>query len=165
MLSFRQSGHFTADQLLQDARKSGRHPYPGPRFTAASPFLLTVGRCVRSMSARTISFMPSTNRVPLSKPRLFARIVTSIFDVDAPFMEWYGRTVSEKLGLEVSDQRLQVQASCPAFAEARCLLQSSLTSPPSWSVWPPPPPSPASLSAVLLIRLNFRPSNRRKLSA
>ena len=40
-----------------------------------------------------------------------------IFDVDAPFMEWYGRTVSEKLGLEVNDQRLQVQASCPAYAE------------------------------------------------
>ena len=39
-----------------------------------------------------------------------------IFDVDAPFMEWYGRTVSEKLGLEVNDQRLQVQASCPTFA-------------------------------------------------
>ena len=38
-----------------------------------------------------------------------------IHDVDAPFMEWYGKTVSEKLGLEVKDQRLQVQAECPEF--------------------------------------------------
>ena len=38
-----------------------------------------------------------------------------IHDVDAPFMEWYGKTVSEKLGLEVKDQRLQVHAECPEF--------------------------------------------------
>jgi len=30
-------------------------------------------------------------------------------------MEWYGKTVSEKLGLEVKDQRLQVHAECPEF--------------------------------------------------
>jgi Fur family ferric uptake transcriptional regulator len=38
-----------------------------------------------------------------------------IFDIDAPFMEWYGKTVSEKLGLDVKDQRLQVHAECPEF--------------------------------------------------
>ena len=38
-----------------------------------------------------------------------------IFDIDAPFMEWYGKNVSEKLGLDVKDQRLQVHAECPQF--------------------------------------------------
>ena len=31
-----------------------------------------------------------------------------IFEIDAPFMEWYGQTVASKLGLEVVDQRLQM---------------------------------------------------------
>ena len=35
-----------------------------------------------------------------------------IFEIDAPFMEWYGKTVADKLGLEVVTQRLQVTARC-----------------------------------------------------
>ena len=35
-----------------------------------------------------------------------------IFEIDAPFMEWYGKTVAEKLLLSVEDQRLQVSARC-----------------------------------------------------
>ena len=36
-----------------------------------------------------------------------------IFDIDAPFMEWYGKNVSEKLGLDVKDQRLQYMPNAP----------------------------------------------------
>ena len=32
-------------------------------------------------------------------------------------MEWYGKTVSEKLGLDVKDQRLQVHAECPEYKD------------------------------------------------
>ena len=35
-----------------------------------------------------------------------------IFEIDAPFMEWYGKTVADKLALNVQSQRLQVTASC-----------------------------------------------------
>ena len=35
-----------------------------------------------------------------------------IFEIDAPFMEWYGKTVAEKMGLEVEGQKLQVTAKC-----------------------------------------------------
>ena len=48
-----------------------------------------------------------------------------IHDVDAPFMEWYGKTVSEKLGLEVKDQRLQVHAKCPEFRKQGNCKQSN----------------------------------------
>ena len=41
-----------------------------------------------------------------------------IFDVDAPFMEWYGKNVSEKLGLHAKDQRLQVHAKCPNYGKS-----------------------------------------------
>ncbi len=35
-----------------------------------------------------------------------------IFEVSAPFMEWYGNSVSSKLGLRPVTQRLQVSARC-----------------------------------------------------
>ncbi len=35
-----------------------------------------------------------------------------IFEIGAPFMEWYGSTVSSKLGLTPVTQRLQVSARC-----------------------------------------------------
>jgi len=35
-----------------------------------------------------------------------------IFEISAPFMEWYGSTVSSKLGLSPISQRLQVSARC-----------------------------------------------------
>jgi len=44
-----------------------------------------------------------------------------IFEISAPFMEWYGSTVSLKLGLKPISQRLQVSAQCIAYAQAgRC---------------------------------------------
>lgn len=36
-----------------------------------------------------------------------------IFEMDAPFMEWYGNSIAEKLNLEAQSQRLQVTARCP----------------------------------------------------
>lgn len=44
-----------------------------------------------------------------------------IFEISAPFMEWYGSTVSLKLGLKPISQRLQVSAQCTAFRQnGRC---------------------------------------------
>ena len=40
-----------------------------------------------------------------------------IFEISAPFMEWYGSTVSSKLGLTPVSQRLQVSAHCNAFRQ------------------------------------------------
>lgn len=35
-----------------------------------------------------------------------------IFELDAPFMEWYGKTVSEKLHMTPQSQRLQINSTC-----------------------------------------------------
>ncbi|MFI5336691.1 MAG: Fur family transcriptional regulator [Opitutales bacterium] len=44
-----------------------------------------------------------------------------IFEISAPFMEWYGSTVSSKLGLRPVSQRLQVRAQCIALSQqGRC---------------------------------------------
>jgi Fe2+ or Zn2+ uptake regulation protein len=43
-----------------------------------------------------------------------------IFEIDAPFMEWYGKTVADKLGLKVESQRLQVSARCGCDPKSAC---------------------------------------------
>jgi len=40
-----------------------------------------------------------------------------IFEISAPFMAWYGSTVSSKLGLTPVSQRLQVSAQCDRFRQ------------------------------------------------
>jgi Fur family ferric uptake transcriptional regulator len=41
-----------------------------------------------------------------------------IFEISAPFMSWYGSTVSSKLGLTPVSQRLQVSATCDTLKAA-----------------------------------------------
>lgn len=41
-----------------------------------------------------------------------------IFEISAPFMSWYGSTVSAKLGLTPTTQRLQVSAHCDSLKTA-----------------------------------------------
>ena len=38
-----------------------------------------------------------------------------IFEVNAPFLEWYGNSIASKLGLTPVSQRLQVSARCEAL--------------------------------------------------
>ena len=40
-----------------------------------------------------------------------------IFEIGAPFMSWYGNSVSSKLGLTPVSQRLQVSARCDALRD------------------------------------------------
>lgn len=41
-----------------------------------------------------------------------------IFEIDAPFMEWYGNSVAGKVGLRPVSQRLQVSARCNQLRDA-----------------------------------------------
>ena len=50
-----------------------------------------------------------------------------IFEISAPFMEWYGNTVSTKLGLTPVTQRLQVSAHCNTLRDTGvCKHRASL---------------------------------------
>jgi Fur family ferric uptake transcriptional regulator len=121
---FRQTGHFTADQLLQDAQSFDD-----------TVSRATVYRClpllVESSIVRKIDVGQENKFYALngSSETFKAQVICSdcdrIHDVDAPFMEWYGKTVSEKLGLNVKDQRLQVHAECPEFRKKDGCKQSN----------------------------------------
>jgi Fur family ferric uptake transcriptional regulator len=95
---FKQTGHFTAEQLLQDAKN------------------VDESGVIRKIDVgQENKYYALNGRSETFKAQVICSNCDRIHDVDAPFMEWYGKTVSEKLGLEVKDQRLQVQAECPEF--------------------------------------------------
>ena len=117
---FRQSGHFTADQLLQDAQNLDDTVSRATVYRNL-PLLVESGIIRKIDIGQDNKFYALNGRSETFKAQVVCSDCKNIFDIDAPFMEWYGKTVSEKLGLDVKDQRLQVHAECPDFRkEGQC---------------------------------------------
>jgi len=117
---FRQSGHFTADQLLQDAQNLDETVSRATVYRNL-PLLVESGIIRKIDIGQDNKFYALNGRSETFKAQVVCSDCKNIFDIDAPFMEWYGKTVSEKLGLDVKDQRLQVHAECPDFRkEGQC---------------------------------------------
>ena len=111
---FKQSGHFTAEQLLKDAQNLDETVSRATVYRSL-PLLVESGIIRKIDVGQENKFYALSGTSEPFKAQVICSNCDRIHDVDAPFMEWYGKTVSEKLGLEVKDQRLQVQAECPEF--------------------------------------------------
>ena len=112
--------HFTAEDLLDRARKLDESVSRATIYRSLP--LLHESDVVREVDVGHDSKFYAVNR---SSENFKAQVICvdcdKIFEVDAPFMEWYGKTVSENLGLDVKTQRLQVHAECPGHRdEAKC---------------------------------------------
>lgn len=113
--AFAQKEHFTAEELLDHAR-----------VIDDSVSRATVYRTLPIMTESAL-----LREVDIGKGEKFylassgdtqvAQVVCvdcdKIFEISAPFMSWYGSTVSSKLGLRPISQRLQVSAQCLAHRE------------------------------------------------
>ena len=111
---FKQSGHFTAEQLLRDAQNLDDTVSRATVYRCL-PLLVESGIIRKIDVGQENKFYALNGTSETFKAQVICSDCDRIHDVDAPFMEWYGKTVSEKLGLEVKDQRLQVHAECPEF--------------------------------------------------
>ena len=111
---FKQSGHFTAEQLLRDAQNLDDTVSRATVYLCL-PLLVESGIIRKIDVGQENKFYALNGTSETFKAQVICSDCDRIHDVDAPFMEWYGKTVSEKLGLEVKDQRLQVHAECPEF--------------------------------------------------
>ena len=113
---FEQGDHFTAEDLLDRARKLDETISRATVYRSL-PLLLESG-VIREVDVGHDSKFYAVNRLSENfKAQVICVDCEKIFEVDAPFMEWYGKTVSENLGLDVKSQRLQVHAECPGFRE------------------------------------------------
>ena len=111
---FKQNGHFTAEQLLKDAQNLDDTVSRATVYRCL-PLIVESGIIRKIDVGQENKFYALNGSSETFKAQVICSDCDRIHDVDAPFMEWYGKTVSEKLGPEVKDQRLQVQAQCPEF--------------------------------------------------
>lgn len=113
--AFPQSDHFTAEELLEHARKIDDSVSRATVYRTLP--ILTASAQVREVDIGSGEKFYHANREGDSTQ--VAQVVcgdcAKIFEISAPFMSWYGSTVSSKLGLTPVNQRLQVSARCNSF--------------------------------------------------
>ena len=115
--AFAQEEHFTADQLLDYARTlddsvSRATVYRTLPIMTGSALLREV-----DIGSGEKFYRPNRDGGHTQVAQVVCLDCDKIFEISAPFMEWYGSTVSSKLGLAPISQRLQVSAHCIAFRQ------------------------------------------------
>lgn len=112
-----QKEHFTAEQLLSRARALRRGVSRATVYRTLP--VMTESALLREVDIGTGEkfYRPNdANAVPVAQ--VVCLDCDKIFEVQAPFLEWYGGSVASKLGLTPLSQRLQVSARCNALKAA-----------------------------------------------
>ena len=104
--------HFTAEDLLDRSRQIDETVSRATIYRSL-PILHESGIIREVDVGHDSKFYAVNRRSENFKAQVICIDCDKIFEVDAPFMDWYGKTVSENLGLDVKSQRLQVHAECP----------------------------------------------------
>ncbi|MBI3884647.1 MAG: transcriptional repressor [Opitutae bacterium] len=114
--AFARKEHFTAEQLLKHAKAIDDS-------VSRATVYRTLPLMVESHVLREVDigsgekfYLPDTG-ANTQVAQVVCVDCDKIFEISAPFMEWYGSTVSLKLGLKPVSQRLQVSAQCMAFRQ------------------------------------------------
>ena len=111
-----QKEHFTAEQLLNYAR--AMNPDLKKIISRATVYrtlpIMTETALLREVDIGTGEkfYHPNQEGGRTQVAQVVCLDCDRIFEISAPFMEWYGNTVSSKLGLTPVSQRLQVSARC-----------------------------------------------------
>jgi Fe2+ or Zn2+ uptake regulation protein len=103
--------HFTAEDLLERARTIDDSVSRATVYRALP--ILTESSLIREVDVgRDYKFYMANRLTTTFQAQVICHDCEKIFEIDAPFMEWYGKTVADKLDLNVESQRLQVTARC-----------------------------------------------------
>lgn len=112
-----QADHFTAEQLLNQARTIDDSVARATVYRTLP--IMTESELLREVDIGSGEKFYRANRA--GQDAQVAQVVCldcdRIFEISAPFMSWYGSTVSSKLGLTPVNQRLQVSARCDALRD------------------------------------------------
>ncbi len=112
--AFEQPEHFTAEELLDRARQLDDSVSRATVYRTLP--ILTESGLIREVDVgRDFKYYMANARVRTFQAQLICLDCDKIFEVDAPFMEWYGKTVCDKRNMEPESQRLQVTARCRAW--------------------------------------------------
>lgn len=109
--AFAEKDHFTAEQLLDQARAIDDSVSRATVYRTLP--IMTGSAALREVD---IGSGEKYYRSAVGGANQVAQVICldcdRIFEISAPFMEWYGTTVSSKLDLTPVTQRLQVSARC-----------------------------------------------------
>ena len=113
--AFAQPEHFTAEQLLDFARVIDDSVSRATVYRTLP--IMTESALLREVDIGSGEkyYRPNTGSATSQVAQVVCVDCDKIFEISAPFMEWYGATVSSKLGLTPVSQRLQVTAQCDSF--------------------------------------------------
>lgn len=105
-------GHFTAEELLAAARE--RDPSVSRATVYRSlPALISSGILTELNVGREFKYYENTRDAGSFKGHIVCENCDKIIEFDAPFMDWYGRAIAKKNGLQFISQHLQITARCP----------------------------------------------------
>jgi Fur family ferric uptake transcriptional regulator len=118
--AFSQPEHFTAEELLAHARALDESVSRATVYRTLP--IMTESALLREIDiGKNIKYYAPCADSHTQQAQVICLDCDKIFEINAPFMEWYGSTVSGKLGLTPVTQRLQVSARCNAFrTTGRC---------------------------------------------
>ena len=119
--AFAEKTHFTAEELLDKSRAIDESVSRATVYRTLP--ILIESRLLREVDiGKNLKFyLPQPPDESSQQAQVICVDCDKIFEIAAPFMEWYGTTVSSRLGLTPVSQRLQVSATCNEFRRSgRC---------------------------------------------
>ncbi|SRR5690606_30111934 len=112
--AFAQKEHFTAEELLDHARAIDDSVSRATVYRTL-PIMIESALLREVDIGKNLKYYLPNQGNNTQVAQVICMDCDKIFEISAPFMEWYGTTVSAKLGLTPVSQRLQVSAHCDAL--------------------------------------------------
>lgn len=112
--AFGQKEHFTAEELLTHARAIDDSVSRATVYRTL-PHLIESGVLREVDIGKNLKYYLPNADSSAQVAQVICVDCDKIFEISAPFMSWYGSTVSSKLGLTPITQRLQVNAHCDSL--------------------------------------------------
>ena len=125
--AYQYEDHFTAEDLLERSRSIDDSVSRATVYRALP--ILTESNLIREVDVgKDYKFYMANKKANTFQAQVICLDCEKIFEVDAPFMEWYGKAVADKLTLEVETQRLQVSARCTELQSRNICHRSGVRS-------------------------------------
>ncbi len=112
--AFAQKEHFTAEELLDHARAIDDSVSRATVYRTL-PIMIESALLREVDIGKNLKYYLANKGDNSQVAQVICMDCDKIFEISAPFMEWYGATVSGKLGLTPVSQRLQVSAHCDSL--------------------------------------------------
>ena len=119
--AFAQTEHFTSEELLVHARALDESVSRATVYRTLP--IMTGSALLREIDiGKNLKYYAPSRDNGTQQAQVICLDCDKIFEINAPFMDWYGNTVSSRLGLTPVSQRLQVSAHCNAYqTTGRCV--------------------------------------------